>query len=578
MKKHTDLKRLNSIDKISDILANKAQAVVLTNQDGTALENNKNNDDTQIYENDFDLYILLKDMLNSKLAEETSKEDVKKKSKNQFKDYTKSLTATVLPTHYVNGDNSWALHDNGFEMYRSETKCIGTDLADCGFGEPVFLDLQPLSTRIELMCKLIIIIQGACLERAGPPKLVQDRCIQFDGPNKSEENKNDSQSKINKIKSISCETLISDTGFNDIKFFDSDTEIKIRISSSSQSGMSKKPHLSYSDDEGLNDIEKNDDYSYNFVNNIGVKLNRSGDNVINKIDAESSCYDMEHYFKYRLSKSSQNKDYASATYYQYSSNNHKGNVGTEKEINTEDSYVTKMKRDEEKMKMIKSFVSKSTETDASNLTLDTFTRNQILSPRSLFKEKSRLVDASTSTDDGNPLLNYIIEPLEKSRSRKQEEEAKCLSRTEIPISICTDNTDAELFTNKDVCSFTHRQEYQINLKDKNQKTIEEHRDESTKNDSDETKINNNIKLVQASTVKNSTTSLKTRSRITASNSSSRPKSWVFKFTNCFESDDDREKLEQIKAGPKKSHEWTIFKSNSNRSKHSNDDESDSDGK
>ncbi len=108
------------------------------------------------------------------------------------------------------GSESWSIVDNGFDMYRSRIRCIGTRLADCGLGEPVFLDLQPLSTRIELMCKLIIIIQGACLERAGPPKLVQDRCVQFDGCDKDVALPNDT--KISRIKSISCETLISENG------------------------------------------------------------------------------------------------------------------------------------------------------------------------------------------------------------------------------------------------------------------------------------------------------------------------------------------------------------------------------
>ena len=214
MKNHADLKRLASIpDKLTDLLRVKTPTVVLTNQDEESLStsNDHSVNNFQIYENDFDLYILLKEMLTSKLAIQNEESEPKKSVKNEFKGYTKSLTATVLPTHYVDGNESWSLVDNGFDLYRSKIKCIGTKLADCGFGDPVFLDLQPLSTRIDLMCKLIIIIQGACLERSGPPKLVQDRCIQFDGFDKPLAN-HESNHRINKIKSISCETLISDTG------------------------------------------------------------------------------------------------------------------------------------------------------------------------------------------------------------------------------------------------------------------------------------------------------------------------------------------------------------------------------
>ncbi len=44
----------------------------------------------------------------------------------------------------------------------------------------------------------------------------------------------------------------------------------------------------------------------------------------------------------------------------------------------------------------------------------------------------------------------------------------------------------------------------------------------------------------------------------------RHRSWVFKFTNCLESsgnDDEDRRLAAIKAGPKKSHEWSLFNSN-----------------
>jgi hypothetical protein len=131
-----------------------------------------------LYENDFDLYSLVKEMI---LAKSASAAAVKRTTrKHSFKSYTKQLTARMLDSHYTNGRTSWCLEQNGIDLYRSKVKCIGTDVNDFDYGQPVYLDLQPLSTRIKLMCKLIIIIQGACVERNGPPKLVQDRCTQFD--------------------------------------------------------------------------------------------------------------------------------------------------------------------------------------------------------------------------------------------------------------------------------------------------------------------------------------------------------------------------------------------------------------
>jgi len=65
--------------------------------------------------------------------------------------------------------------------------------------------------------------------------------------------------------------------------------------------------LAFSDDESL----KETDCAYSFTNNIDLRLNKARDTQL-----FDNNYDMEHYFKYRLSKASLLKDYASATYYQ----------------------------------------------------------------------------------------------------------------------------------------------------------------------------------------------------------------------------------------------------------------------
>lgn len=213
MKKHTDLKRLDSMsDKRRKQQADgRSVAFADGGEGGEDAQETK-----QLGGSDFDLYILLKEMLTSNLAKENvegeRRQGKSRRQKNAFKDYSKLLTATLLPTHYVPAGGGWALADNGFDLHRSKVKCIGTNLADCDFGEPVSLDFQPLSTRVNLMCKLLIIIQGACLERAGPPKLVQDRCVQFDGDQESDAERQQARFRSNRVKSISCETLLSDTG------------------------------------------------------------------------------------------------------------------------------------------------------------------------------------------------------------------------------------------------------------------------------------------------------------------------------------------------------------------------------
>jgi hypothetical protein len=248
MKRHTDLKRVDSMsDKQRKDQAN-GKSLLFQDEEGAKhrgsdkdsgrgsdkdRDKDKDRDrdkdnwaaadeqTRQLMGNDFDLCILLQEMLTSNLARENLDEETRQgkgwRPKNAFKDYSKLLTATLLPTHYVDAarsgqDRGWALADNGFDLYRAKVRCIGTKLADCDFGEPVFLDFEPLSTRVQLMCKLMIIIQGACLERAGPPKHVQDRCIQFDGDEESDEQRQRDRFRNNRIRSISCETLLSDTG------------------------------------------------------------------------------------------------------------------------------------------------------------------------------------------------------------------------------------------------------------------------------------------------------------------------------------------------------------------------------
>jgi hypothetical protein len=180
MKKPADLALIDNDDNLKKELNSEngrasSPTLVLTNQGSLSVTQSPVLDSLDLikspvlYENDFDLYILLKDMLNGKLKLKKEKNS----SVTPFKSYTKQLTAHFDGYYECDGRTEWAPIQNGYDMYSKKINCIGTDPSDFGFGDPVSLDLQPLSTRIKLMCKLVIIIQGACLERNGPPKLVQ---------------------------------------------------------------------------------------------------------------------------------------------------------------------------------------------------------------------------------------------------------------------------------------------------------------------------------------------------------------------------------------------------------------------
>lgn len=74
------------------------------------------------------------------------------------------LTAKSLDSHFTNGKNDWCLVDCGCDMYRTLVKSSGIEVRETRSrletGELVFFDFQPLSTRLSLMTKFIVIAQG----------------------------------------------------------------------------------------------------------------------------------------------------------------------------------------------------------------------------------------------------------------------------------------------------------------------------------------------------------------------------------------------------------------------------------
>jgi len=316
-----------------------------------------------LYDNDFDLYTILKDMnvtpkaitAGGQKSEHNEAAKVKRGITLFKKNTAKSLTARLLDSHFTNGKSEWSLVENGMDLYRSKIKCIGTEMKDCGNGEAVSFDLQPLSTRIKLMCKLIIIIQGACIERSGPPKLVQDRCLQFDGNNNSEEAEragpsNQQQSELMRIKSNSCENLLNDLNGshltkNELIIDDSEntkvsvfgtsfSKLKSEKSDAFRSPVVKRVNRKKSiRDNAMMSDEETTPSSSSSVSSYSASSHAADKFKNIYIDISA---DMEHYYTHRKSKHSA-KAYASAPYYQYSSRDQLNK--SEMSTNTANSYL-----------------------------------------------------------------------------------------------------------------------------------------------------------------------------------------------------------------------------------------------
>lgn len=92
------------------------------------------------------------------------------------------LVSTIGHVFYTDGLSSMK-EDDYFERTlfdeEMEVPCIGTDQKNFDFAEMITFDILPESTRLPLMCKMIIYKQGATHERE-PPLLVRDVCIQCD--------------------------------------------------------------------------------------------------------------------------------------------------------------------------------------------------------------------------------------------------------------------------------------------------------------------------------------------------------------------------------------------------------------
>ena len=423
--KLTSLSRASSFSKTASIdNPSKIQAIIFTNTDDlenlNAISNNVVDSPAILYENDFDLYSLLKEMIKNKQENDTEQKppaevaNYNKEQMNQdrrkviYKNYKKLLTAQLNDISYTDGKAKWLLHTNFNLMYSKNINCIGTSLSDCEHSEPIFLDLQPLSTRIKLMCKLVIIIQGACVERFGPPKLVQDRCFQFDGDSiasskhtptaAQNDSPIDNNTNMSKIKSNSCENLVFEATITT-------TTMTATDSSELISNTMNKENFIYR--------RKRQDSAPDIIESIDKKS--SNDDGADAKNYSKKNYDLENYYRHRMSRYSL-KDYASLPYYQYSRRIVKR---IDKYTMTDEIFLSDLltaKREEEfeeiekRQNVVSEVIDKAkeivTKVDCStctsdlvdNFSLGYFSKAQLMSPYSLFNTKSSLFNSFTNTE------------------------------------------------------------------------------------------------------------------------------------------------------------------------------------
>jgi hypothetical protein len=108
-------------------------------------------------------------------------------------DTSKYLVPTFGQVFYTDGYSSMK-EDNRYERTlfdeEMEVPSIGTDQKNFDLAEMITFDILGASTRLPLMCKMIIYQQGATHERE-PPILVRDVCIQWDGIDRRRSNSMD---------------------------------------------------------------------------------------------------------------------------------------------------------------------------------------------------------------------------------------------------------------------------------------------------------------------------------------------------------------------------------------------------
>ncbi len=99
----------------------------------------------------------------------------------QYKEGDKELTFTLNEVYSTDGKSaildSCGKLASKQHLFRKKIKSIGTTLRNCDISDVISIDIDPESTRLPMMCKLMIIVEGAAYER-GTRVLVRDASIQ----------------------------------------------------------------------------------------------------------------------------------------------------------------------------------------------------------------------------------------------------------------------------------------------------------------------------------------------------------------------------------------------------------------
>ncbi|UJR29993.1 hypothetical protein I4U23_017540 [Adineta vaga] len=94
-----------------------------------------------------------------------------------FRPYVKRLTSVRQPFSFANGRDGWVTTGEREAFFKQENaRCIGSLFSDCETSEVIRWDIEGESTRLPMMCKLWIIVDGAVVER-GKPRMVQDAAV-----------------------------------------------------------------------------------------------------------------------------------------------------------------------------------------------------------------------------------------------------------------------------------------------------------------------------------------------------------------------------------------------------------------
>jgi hypothetical protein len=127
-----------------------------------------------------------------------------------YKDTQKELTFTLNEIYFTNGkpmENNENISEvqeiigSKKNLFNKKINSIGTSLKNCDLSDMISIDIDAESTRLPLMCKLMIIVEGAAYER-GHRVLVRDESTQVGDDNinnKMYSNENDNKVRAKSI-------------------------------------------------------------------------------------------------------------------------------------------------------------------------------------------------------------------------------------------------------------------------------------------------------------------------------------------------------------------------------------------